>query len=345
MSSSTSTSVTVVPTNEGYNNALAWSNAASLTFNDLATVSDSQVTEMMSHIGSLWAMSEIDFSMIEKFVYDGFDYRALQKTVAFIHKSKKLTYDQLKDVISKALAIHQLTGNMTDKRFKSLSGPGKEMVNTVNGILNIKMGKKQGLTRTELTYPRIGALFPFPLSVIANTFPKDFASKYNTTQLPNCMKTSSFPSLIPTSQPYTTLLRTAYTAYSIDMTVALSGKDYLTIKPEELTQIASRQQKFSDYSHNSGVLDHNERVRAMRALRMDNADTHARLVKVATSFGVTGMPSVIEWTQMFATSYAAIVDSTGIPLGPLPGVALSSVKKMKEPEPEPPKTPPGPVLY
>jgi hypothetical protein len=277
-------------------------------------------------------MDEIDFSMIENFVYDGFDYLVLFKTIILLQKKKGMTNAVLKDTISKALAIHQLMGNISQKRYNNLSGPGKEIVNTTITTLNIKIGKKQGLLRSDLTFPRLGALFPFPLSVIANKFPKDFASKYGTTALPPYMKTSSFPSLIPAGLPFSQLLLKAYEAYSVDMTVALRGKDINLIDANELLSVCKSQSHFTSLSHSSGVLDTATRIRAIRALRMDNQTTYTKLKQVADNFGATGLPSFAEWSSMLASSYASLQDTSGASLAPLPGQALDPVPIIETPE-------------
>lgn len=312
--------VSIIPTNDAYSQVLTWSSSPSLTYSDLMEISDTSVDEMMKSIGPLWTMDDIDFSMIERFVYDGFDYKSLLKVIRKKMETGKWTVDQLKDNLSKALAIHQLTGNMTAKRYNSLGGPGKQMVNEVNAAFGIKMGKKSGLTRFDITYPRLGALFPFPLSAVANKFPKDFASKYSTTQLPSFMKTSSFPSLIPTSQPYTDVLMIAYTCYSIDMTVALSGKSYHSIKPEELAEIINRQENFARLSLNSGVVEHSVRIKAMRALRVDSQSTYDKLLLVNTAFGIKNLPAYPDWKSHFDASYASVIsDTTKVPLQALAG--------------------------
>jgi hypothetical protein len=316
--------VTILPTDESYSAPLAWSSATSLTFADLAKVNDQDVKALRKSLGGIWTMDEIDFTMIELFVYDGFDHKTLYRALAHIQKTKGLTLATMKDVVSKALAIHQLTGNITAKRFAAMKGPGKQMVNEVIQSLNIRVGKKSGLNRADFTFPRLGALFPFALSVIANKFPKDFASKYNTTNLPAYMKTSSFPSLIPTSVPYTQLLLIAYTCYSIDMTVALRGKDYSTIKPEELVSIIAAQENFARLSLNSGVMDQSERIKAMRALRVDSQETHEKLRSVAASFGMAAIPSWAEWNTALVSSYNTINGKDGRPLAALPGVALQA---------------------
>lgn len=314
--------VTVVPTNENYNNALSWSTSASFTSSELASVTHEEVMELKASVGDLWVMDEIDFTMIDNFVYDGFDYQRLFKNLILIQKKKKFLTSTMKDYISKALAIHQLMGNVSSKRFNSLSGPGKEIVNSTISALNIKLGKKTGLHAGDLTFPRLGALFPFPLSVIANKFPKDFASKYNTTSLPYYMKTSSFPSLIPAGQSYSQLLLKAYEAYSVDMTIALRGKDINTIDTNELLSISQAQSKYSALSHGSGVLDTNTRIRAMRALRVDNLETYQKLHLVANNFGVTNLPSYTEWNTMLVSSYATLRDDQNVALSPLPGKAF-----------------------
>lgn len=329
-----SSSVTVLPTNENYNNSLAWSTSAAPSFSEISSITSEEISSLKSAVGDLWVMKEIDFSMIEKFVYDGFDYEALFKALALIKRKRNFTDSVMQDLISKALAIHQLTGNVSTRRFTSMSGPGKEIVNTTISSLNIKVGKSSSLTRYDLTFPRLGALFPFPLSVIADRFPKDFASKYGTTGLPSYMKTSSFPSLIPAGHPYSTLLLKAYEAYSIDMTIALRGKDPLTIPADELTAIIKSQQRFIGLSHASGVLSPSLRIRAMRALRVDNSETYAKLKSVAENYGATGLPTATEWSQMFIASYATVLDSSGAPSLPLPGKALAPASERKESEEE-----------
>lgn len=330
----TSSTVSIIPTNENYNEALTWGSGASFSFSDLASVSDSDVSNLKALVGNLWDMREIDFSLIESFVYDGFDYNTLFKSLHLLKVRGKVADPVWKDTISKALAIHQLTGNITSKRYNSLAGPGKEMVNTTIKLLNIKIGKKSGLARSELTFPRMGALFPFQLSVIANKFPKDFASKYGTTELPSFMKTSSFPSLVPVATKYTDLLLTAYKAYSVDMTVALKGKDISTIKAEELTSIIESQSRFTKLSNDSGVLDNTMRIRAMRALRVDNEEVYNKLSKVASNFGFAAPLTFPEWTALLSSSYATIHDATGKALLPLPGRALEPIGLSKKEEEE-----------
>lgn len=314
-------SISLIPKNENYNEALTWSKASSFSFGDLEGVSEEHVNQLLSAVGGLWSMNEIDFSMVEKFVYDGFDYRALQKSLVLIAIQNKYNTDRMKDLISKALAIHQLCGNITEKRFKALGGVGKEMVNEVLKDLKIKMNKKSGLSRGDITLPRLGALFPFALSVVANRFPRDYASKYNTTQLMSFMKTSSFPSLVPVGQKYTKLLIDAYTCYSVDMTVAITGKDYSNLKSEELVSIQEKQRRFVSLSHNSGVLTHETRVRAMRALRVESLSSYNSLKLVAESYGVVDVPSAAMWESYFIESYAT-VKKDGVPLKPLGGVAF-----------------------
>jgi hypothetical protein len=335
-SSAKSKVVTKIPRNESYNTALTWSSAATITFAELAEVKEADLTKFLKVIGPLWTMEEVDLEMIDKFLYDGFDYKTLQKSLAAIVLKSNMSPEDFKDNLSKALAIHHVTGNITSKRFASLKGPGKEIVNSVNTALNIRMGKKSGLSRADITYPRLGALFPFPLSVIGNKYPKDFASKYDTTQLPDYMKTSSFASLIPSSQPYTNLLKMAYLSYSVDMTVAISGKDYLSMKQEELDSILAKQRKFVEMSYNSGVVDQMSRVRAMRALRVDNEDTYKRLSTVAGNFGYKDYPSFSDWNKALVNSYAEYKDSAGAVLLPLAGAALEKVgERKKEPMPDP----------
>lgn len=279
-------------------------------------------------------MSDVDFSMVEKFVYDGFDYRALQKALVLIAIQGKFSTDKMKDLISKALAIHQLCGNITEKRYKALGGVGKEMVNEVLKDLHIKINKRSGLSRGDITLPRLGALFPFALSVVANKFPRDYASKYNTTQLMSFMKTSSFPSLVPVGQKYTKMLIDAYTCYSVDMTVAITGKDYSNLKAEELVSIQEKQRRFVGLSHNSGVLTHETRVRAMRALRVESLSSYNSLKLVAESYGVVDVPSAAMWESYFVESYAT-VKKDGVSLKPLGGVAFEEAAVIYPPAMQP----------
>jgi hypothetical protein len=329
------TSFSVIPSDATYNQTLKWTTSP-FSLKDILTVPESEVKQFRNIIGSLWLMGGVDQDLFGKFLYQGFNYMTLFRHIAKIRSKdpkNPVSDDAMKDIISKALAIHQLCGNVNERRYKGISPEGKQMVNEVNAFFGMKKNKRAA-GPADFTYPRIGALFPFALSSIAHSHPLSFASRYDSSELPGFMRTSSFCSLIPSAWDYADLLISVYTCFSVDMTVAITARDYSKITVDELKIIVNTQKGYSTLSYNSGVVLNDERIRAFRWMRVDSQTNYEKIMHVARKFDPSStLPDHGTWKLSLTKLYNGLRDVSNMPLAEIGGEAFEAPSAAPVPQP------------
>jgi hypothetical protein len=96
------------------------------------------------------------------------------------------------------------------------------------------------------------------------------------------MKSSSFPSLIPRGEKCSLLLNIAYNAFATDQSVNLGKRNYYEMKTEDRKNLFQEQQKFSDISFSSPVMDEDHRKFAVVYLGLGTADVYRALMSCIT---------------------------------------------------------------
>nr|WEA82904.1 nucleocapsid-like protein ORF2b [Armillaria bunya-like virus 2] len=297
---------------------LLW--GSSLKNSDVQSISENAVDEIRDVMGT-WTLSGFDWSGLEQLLYQGFDYKTLYKVLAVKKQKGGWNDEETRGYITVALAIHQMKGNLTEKNWKSLSPEAQELCNVVIGKLGIVKKHDSSSRRLDLTFPRIAALFPMQLSVIANRFPKDFASNYDSTFLDSFMKTTCYPSLIPAGKDFSVFLIYAYNCYATDQSIATKGLNYLSLDKAQKDAAFKEQFKFTNLSYNSGVVSQVKRVRAHRFFRADQKQVYDRLALVVKNSGIPAgsMITLAEYQAAWTACYTefGLAAITGNPCDPI----------------------------
>jgi len=270
-------------TSSNRDNGLAMYNAITDITQEIKVVTDTALAAFGKDLAS-WAMLDFDFATLQSLLYQGFSAREVTRAViASLKKNNVNDLEQQKVFIAVGVAIGHMVGKMSTKQYARLTPEGKDVYNNAKRVLNVMEGKPTKVH--DITWARLGAAFPLQLCIISNRFPKSFASKYDSGDLPGFMRNASFPSLVPASEDFTLLMLHVYNCYSTDQSIALEGKMITNLTSDQLTGYYEKQWVFTMMSHNSGDVTNNLRIRAMRFFRVDQ---EAFYNKISAVFKLTG---------------------------------------------------------
>nr|QOX06039.1 nucleocapsid protein [Lentinula edodes negative-strand RNA virus 2] len=214
---------------------------------------------------------------LELLSYEGFDPRIVYAHLAHIQKAGNIGWPQLKEDLMIMLVIHHVRGNINSNNMKSMKSEAKNLINELFAKYHIVVAKDTS-KRLAVTLPRLGASFPYQVAQIAKICNRDFAGFCESAVLPAAMKSTSFPSLVPKSTKISLLMTVAYNAYATDQACALKKLNYLEMKEEDRKRLFLEQQRYTDISYNSPVLDKDHRQAALFNLGLGNSTVYKALL-------------------------------------------------------------------
>lgn len=208
--------------------------------------------------------------------FNGFDPKMMDRHCAAIMLKHDMDVNTTKQELLLLLGIHHQKGNITEKNISGFSPEGQTLVKELIAKWQVqsKVGERK---KDAFTLPRIGAAYPYLLSVIAAVGNKDYAGFCDSSELPSCMKTSSFSSLIPQSCKVTQLLLDAYNSYATDQGVVLTKRDVIALKDEDKKKLYSEQYKYSKQGFDSTRVLSDNRKASMYKLSLGTAEVYQKL--------------------------------------------------------------------
>lgn len=196
------------------------------------------------------------------FMYQGFNPEMVFAHLAKVKESKNLSNETFLTDIKTLMVIGAVMGNYNETNSKKISEEGKTKGDSLMVKYELKKGKI-GMDKRAVNIPRIMAAFPvISTRITIKCSPRNYGGAFGADQLPNCMKTSVFPSLIPRNLPslISKSLLLASCCYTSEQTMTITrgkeGADPALIFQEQI--------KYTDVSFKSSVPSSNERAAAMK---------------------------------------------------------------------------------
>lgn len=217
-------------------------------------------------------VAEIDVAGVEvdirAFRYQGFDPETVLRHFIDVRSKRSISQENFKLDLRSLIAAGIVMGNVTDRNIEKISKEGKDKLNK----LYVKYGLKKGgvgRQRDAITLPRIMSTFPILASkCLAYTTPRSYGNELGCSNLPDCMKLSVFPSLIPLNFNINIkkILLTLSAAYTTEQSIAISDNDNENGDQPDVGSIFMKQYDFATISHKSSYPSNEDRVDYFRSL-------------------------------------------------------------------------------
>jgi len=182
------------------------------------------------------------------FMYQGFSPEMVFAHFAKILKEKGIENEEFQTDVKTLLVMGVIMGNYNSNNSSKISDEGKVKGDTLMAKYELKMGGI-GKDRKKVNLPRIMAAFPIITTKISlGCPPRNYGGAFGADGLSAVMKTSVFPSLIPSTLPksITSALLVAANAYATEQTMAIS-------KQKDVKATYAAQLKFTEISYHSSV--------------------------------------------------------------------------------------------
>jgi len=182
-----------------------------------------------------------------KFMYQGFSAEEVMKHLLAVKDAKNVNdVDFVSDIVA-LVTIGAVMGNYNEKNKMKIAEEGRMIADAVITKYNITLGGAKG-NRLAVNIPRVLATFPdITVRVVAKIgFERNYGNQFNCNSLPAFMKTSVFPSIIPTNldRNIKNILLILCNCYTAEQNMALRGL-------EDPVAAFNTQTKYTMLSHGS----------------------------------------------------------------------------------------------
>jgi len=305
-----------------------------LTQAEISAVDKEIVKTIRNNIAQEYVLAKDEIvAVVEILSFEGFDPNIVYSHIAAIRNAKSLKWDDVKTDLLILLTVHHLKGNVNTNNMKSFKPEAKNLVNELLTKYNIVLSKDVS-KKLAVTLPRLGACFPFQTAQIADYCNRDFSGFCDSSNLPACMKSSSFPSLIPRGECISLLLNVAYNAYATDQAAVIKKMNYLEMKENDRKKLFTDQQRFSDISFNSPVIDEMHRKAAVFDLKLGSSEVYNKL-KSVLKYSSVDSSSLCSETEYVSAILQYQKESSDV-------AANIATRLAQQPPPQPPQPPQPP---